>query len=77
MQISKAVVKTFHHFLPLYCPITEGFLSSALPLLANISYRKGRQLKFDANSEKFVSDKEADALLTRNYRKPYIVPDQV
>ena len=61
----------------LTCHITEGFLSSALPLLANISYRTGRQLKFDGGTEKFVQDKDADALLTRNYRKPYIVPEQV
>jgi predicted dehydrogenase len=61
----------------LTCHITEGFLSSALPLLANISYRTGRQLKFDSSSEKFVQDKDADAMLTRNYRKPYVVPEQV
>ena len=61
----------------LHCHITEGFLSSALPILANISYRTGRQLKFDGSSEKFVNDKDADAMLTRDYRKPYIVPEQV
>jgi hypothetical protein len=61
----------------LHCHITEGFMSSALPLLANISYRTGRQLKFDGSKEKFVNDKDADAMLTRAYRKPYIVPDQV
>jgi len=27
--------------------------------------------------EKFVNDAEADKLLTRNYRKPYIVPEKV
>jgi predicted dehydrogenase len=61
----------------LNCQIKEGFYSSALPLLANISYRLGRELKFEGNKEKFVKDKEADALLTRNYRKPYVVPKVV
>ncbi len=61
----------------LHCPITEGFYSSALPHLANISYRLGRKLTFDGWKEKFVNDSEADDLLTRNYRKPYIVPEIV
>lgn len=61
----------------LHCHITEGFLSSALPLLANISYRTGRQLKVEGKSEKFINDKEADSMLTRVYRKPYIVPNAV
>jgi predicted dehydrogenase len=39
--------------------------------------RVGRKLNFDATTEKFVNDKEADALLTRNYRKPFVVPDEV
>lgn len=61
----------------LHCHIKEGFYSSALPLLANISYRLGRELQFDGGKEKFVRDTEADAMLTRNYRKPYIVPNIV
>jgi predicted dehydrogenase len=39
--------------------------------------RVGRKLEFDAKTESFVNDKEANALLTRNYRKPFIVPDKV
>ena len=61
----------------LHCDIQEGYLSSALPLLANISHRLGRQLKFAGEKEKFVNDAEADALLTRVYRKPYVVPEKV
>jgi predicted dehydrogenase len=37
----------------------------------------GRKLDFDGKAEKFVNDKDADALLTRNYRKPFVVPDKV
>jgi predicted dehydrogenase len=61
----------------LHCDINEGFLSSSLPLLANISYRVGRSLKFLGEYEKFANDPEADAYLTRIYRKPYVVPDEV
>ena len=61
----------------LTCDIEVGFKSTCLPHLGNIAYRTGRQLTFDGKKEKFVNDKEADALLTRKYRKPYIVPDKV
>ena len=61
----------------LHCDIIEGFYSSALPLLANISVRLGRELKFMGDYEKFASDSEADTMLTRRYRRPYIVPQEV
>ena len=61
----------------LTCDIEEGHLSSALPHLANISYRLGRELTFDSAKEKFVGDKEADKMLTRKYRRPFVVPKAV
>jgi hypothetical protein len=61
----------------LHCDIEAGYISSALPLLANISYNLGRNLKFDGKSEKFVNDKEANKMLTRDYRKGYVVPSKV
>jgi len=61
----------------LHCDILDGYMSAALPALANISYRLGRELTFDGAAEKFVKDKEADKMLTREYRKPYIVPEVV
>lgn len=61
----------------LTCDIEIGFRSSALPILANISYRLGRELMFNGKKEKFVDDKEADAMLTRDYRDPYVVPEKV
>jgi len=33
----------------------------------------GRKLQWDAAKNKFVNDAEADKLLTRDYRKPYVV----
>lgn len=61
----------------LQCDISEGFYSTALPHLANISYRLGRHLKFNGDKEMFTDDPEADKMLTREYRKPYVVPDNV
>ncbi|MFA5533598.1 MAG: Gfo/Idh/MocA family oxidoreductase [Mariniphaga sp.] len=61
----------------LHADINEGYMSACLPLLANISYRVGKQLKFNGTNEKFVNDPEADGLLTRNYREPYVVPEEV
>ena len=61
----------------LNCNIKEGFYSSALPHLANISYRMKRELKFRGDIEKFVNDPEADAMLSRTYRKPYIVTEEI
>jgi len=58
----------------LTCDVLEGHMSSTLPHLANISYRVGRSLTFDGKAEKFVGDKEADRLLTREYRKGFEIP---
>lgn len=61
----------------LTCEIEEGHLSSTLPHLGNISYRVGRKLTFDGKTEKFVGDAEADKLLTRPYRAPFVIPEKV
>jgi predicted dehydrogenase len=61
----------------LHCDIREGFYSTTLPHLANISYRVGRMLKFMGDYEKFANDTEADTMLTRICRIPYVVPDEV
>jgi predicted dehydrogenase len=64
----------------LHCDINEGFFSSALPFLANISYRLGREVRFmgaDMDNERIINDPEANALLTRVYRPPYVVPNEV
>lgn len=58
----------------LTCDIMEGHLSSTLPHLANISYRVGRGLKFNPQTEQFENDKEADKLLTREYRRGFEIP---
>jgi len=57
--------------------IEEGHLSSVLVHLANISYRLGRTLHFDPATERIAGDEEANRMLTRTYRKPFVVPEKV
>jgi predicted dehydrogenase len=45
--------------------------------LDETNYRLGRRLKVDVKNETFLGDKEADALLTREYRKPFVMPEKV
>lgn len=58
-------------------PVETAHLSSALAHLGNISYRLGRQLEFDPKTERFVGDDEANRMLTRDYRAPFVVPETV
>jgi predicted dehydrogenase len=57
--------------------ILEGHLSAAMCHLSNIAYRTGRQVVFDSSNECFHGDAEASALLRREYRLPYVVPEKV
>ncbi|MFN3322663.1 MAG: Gfo/Idh/MocA family protein [Bryobacteraceae bacterium] len=57
--------------------IEEGHISAALCHMANISYRVGRKLKFDPATENFPGDEEANQLVSRKYREPYVVPAKV
>ncbi|MDG3004673.1 Gfo/Idh/MocA family protein [Paludisphaera mucosa] len=57
--------------------IEEGHLSSAYCHLGNIAYRLGRKLHINPASESFVDDSEADAMLTRPYRAPFVVPAKI
>jgi predicted dehydrogenase len=42
-----------------------------------LTYRVGPKLMFDAKSESFVGSAEANKLLTREYRKPFAVPESI
>jgi hypothetical protein len=61
----------------LHAEIEETALSTAMCHLGNISFRVGRELKFDPAKMQFAGDAEANRLLTREHRKPYIVPERV
>ena len=60
-------------------PVQTGHLASSLAHLGNISYRLGRQLEFDPVAERFKGEgeNEANAMLSREYRAPYLLPDVV
>jgi hypothetical protein len=47
------------------------------PSRGKTALRVGRTLEFDGARETFVRDPEADALLRRDYRKPFSVPESV
>ncbi len=61
----------------LHAEIEEGHRSSALCHLGNIAYRTGRALNFDPRTETFTGDDQANALLTREYRSPFTMPEKV
>ena len=58
-------------------PVESGHLSSALAHLGNISYRLGRQLEFDPIAERFIGDEDANAMMTQQYRAPYLMPEKI
>ena len=58
-------------------PVETAHLASALAHLGNISVRLGRTLTFDPKTETFTGDSDANAMLKRNYRSPFVVPEQV
>jgi predicted dehydrogenase len=58
--------------------IEEGHRSLLLVHYANISHRLGgRTLRIDPKTEHIVDDPEAMKLFKREYRKPWVVEDQV
>jgi predicted dehydrogenase len=57
--------------------IEIGHLSTRLCHIGNIAHRVGRKLTFDAASESFPSDEDANALLGRSYSKRFEMPTQV
>jgi predicted dehydrogenase len=55
----------------LNAPIEEGFRSSALCHLGNLSARLGRSLRLDTEKDQIIGDAEADRLLGREYRSSH------
>ena len=54
--------------------IEIGRLSTTLCHLGNISYKLNRDVHFDPKTETFGSDAEANKLLRKQYRAPYVLP---
>ena len=58
--------------------IEEVHLSTLYSQYGNISYRLGgRKLVVDPKTETFTNTEEGNALLKREYRAPYVIPEQV
>ncbi|MGL6225270.1 MAG: Gfo/Idh/MocA family protein [Thermoguttaceae bacterium] len=52
-------------------------LRDALPDLKNPEWTLGQKLDFDPKNEQFVNNPVADRYLTREYRAPFVVPNEV
>ena len=61
----------------LNAPPIEGHYSSALSHYALTGARVNRVLEIDTAAEQAVNDDEANAMLTRKYREPFVVPEVV
>jgi len=57
--------------------IEQGHITTASCILANISMQLGRSLTWDAGKHQVVHDDEANKLLRREYRKPWVHPEPV
>jgi predicted dehydrogenase len=55
--------------------IEEGHISTACCILANISMKLGRSLTWDENQQLVVHDDQANELLRRPYRAPWVHPE--
>ncbi|MDD6029285.1 MAG: Gfo/Idh/MocA family oxidoreductase [Kiritimatiellae bacterium] len=53
------------------CPLEDGHRSTCFAHLANIAFKLGRRLEWDAEAERFVGCDEANALLHYAYRPGY------
>ncbi len=54
--------------------IEQGHISSASCIMANLSMKLGRTLTWDSAAGKIVGDDEANRLLARPYRAPWVHP---
>ena len=64
------------NYQDLNADVEIGALSADLCHMANISYRLKRRLHWDAAKWSFGNDADANKLISRNYRTPYLVPEK-
>jgi len=55
--------------------IEQGHISTASCILANLSMKLGRALTWDPEAHRVVGDDEANKLLRRPYRQPWVHPE--
>jgi hypothetical protein len=58
-----------------YFPVDIGHRVSTICHLANIAIKLGRKLKWDPQTEHFVNDAGANAMLSRPMRKPWTLAE--
>ena len=54
--------------------IEQGYISTASCILANLSMKLGRTLAWDPKTQRVIGDAEANRLLVRPYRSPWVHP---
>ena len=57
--------------------VLDGHLSCSLMHMANISDRLGRSLDWNPATEKFINDEQANNMIKRTYREPFVVHEIV
>jgi predicted dehydrogenase len=55
--------------------IEQGYISSASCILANVAMQLGRSLRWDEKAGHIANDEEANKLLRRPYRAPWVHPE--
>jgi predicted dehydrogenase len=63
--------------LDTYRALEENLTKGIGVKLDGLELQLGRSLAFDPKTERFVGDEEANALLARKYRAPFVVPETV
>ena len=57
------------------CDIEEGYRSTLLAHLGNLSFRVGRTLQFDSVTQNVINDEKANSLLKRTGRGEFVIPE--
>ena len=57
------------------CDIEIGHRSTNMSLLGMLSLKLGRSIKWDGDKETVIGDENANKLLRRDYRKPWVYPE--
>jgi len=78
-QLSGAHIRNFLECMqtrkqPVAYPL-DGHQASTPPHLGNIAFRVGRKIRWDADKERIIGDEQANAMLTKTYRAPYLLPE--
>lgn len=54
--------------------IEEGYISASSCILGNMALKLGRELRYDPEQHRVIGDEEANRMLRRPYRTPYVHP---